>query len=142
MADVSLVRNRLRKEIEQARRSEAERRDRAKQATTTFDIFLNDIAVPAFRHLANVLRAEGMLFDIQTPTDGVRLVADRNREDVIELGLDRDADPPRVILQSSRTRGGRTIRREQPVTERPGIDTITEDELLERLFDELRPWLA
>ena len=36
------------------------------------------------------LRAEGLLFDVITPSGGVRLVPERTREDGIELGLDAD----------------------------------------------------
>jgi hypothetical protein len=142
VADVGLIRKRLRSEIEHARRSAAERRERAAAATRAYENFLNDIAIPVFRSMATVLRAEGILFEVQTPSNGVRLVSDRNRDDLIELELDATQDPPQVLLSSTRTKGSRTFRNERPVKERITIDRITEDDLLERLFDEIRPWLG
>lgn len=142
MADVGLIRKRLRSEIEQARRSAAERRERSTAASRAYATFLEDIAIPTFRQMATVLRAEGILFEVQTPSGGVRLVADRTRDDVIELELDSSQDPPQVMLSSTRTRGSRVMRTEKAVKERAAIDRITEDDLLERLFDEVRPWLG
>jgi hypothetical protein len=132
----------VRSEIEQARRTAAERRERARAATRAYETFLDDIAVPAVRQLAVVLRAEGIPWDVQTPTGGVRLVSDRNRDDVIELQLDPGEDPPQVLLTSTRTWGSRIVRNERAVKERTAIDKLTEDDLIERLLEELRPWLG
>lgn len=142
MADVALIRKRVRTEIEQARRSAAERRERAKAASRTYETFLDEVAVPAFRQLATVLRAEGIPFEVQTPSGGVRLVSDRNRDHVIELELDTMQDPPQVTLVSTRTWGSRSMRSERAVTERTAIERITEDDLLEHVIVELRPWLG
>jgi hypothetical protein len=142
VADVGLIRKRLRSEIDQARRSAAERRERAQIASRAYQAFLEDIATPTFRQMATVLRAEGILFEVQTPSGGVRLVADRSRDDVIELELDESQDPPQVMLTSTRSRGSRIVRTERAVKDRTAIDKITEDDLLERLFDDVRPWLG
>ena len=142
MADVALIRKRLRTEIEQARRSTAERRERAKAAARAYESFLEDIAIPTFRQLATVLRAEGVPFDVQTPSGGVRLVSDRNRDEGIELELDNTQDPPQLMLTSMRTWGRRSLRSERAVKERTAIDHVTEDDLLEHLIAEVRPWLG
>jgi hypothetical protein len=142
VADVALIRKRLRTEIEQARRSAAERRERAKAATRTYETLLETVAVPSFRQLATVLRAEGILFEVQTPSGGVRLVSDRNRDDLIELEFDDTQDPPQVMLSSTRNWGSRIVRNERAIKPRTPIDQITEDDLFERLFEELRPWLG
>jgi len=142
MPDIALVRKRLRAEIEQARRAAAERRERAKTAARAYDTFVEEIAVPTFRQLANVLRVEGIPFEVQTPSGGVRLVSGRNRDDAIALELDETTDPPQPLLSSTRTWGSRSMRSERPVKERTAIDRITEDDLLERLVEELRPWLG
>ena len=63
MAEVGLVRKRLRAEIDAARRAAATRRERAVAVTRAFDTFLTDTAIPAFRAMANVLRVEGIPFD-------------------------------------------------------------------------------
>jgi hypothetical protein len=142
MADVALVRKRLKTEIEQARRVAAERRERSKSATRAYEIFLEGIAIPAFRQVATVLRAEGIPFEVQTPSGGVRLVSDRNRDDGLGLELDGAEDPPQVVLASTRTWGSRVVRNERPIKDRTAIDRLTEDDLLERVFEELRPWLG
>ena len=142
MADVGLIRKRLRTEMESARRLAAERRERTSAATRAYESFLTEIAVPAFRSIANVLRSEGIQFEVQTPSDGVRLVSDRNRDDVIELELDTTLDPPQPMLVTTQSRGSRILRTERAVKGRTAIDKITEDDLLERLIEEIRPWLG
>jgi hypothetical protein len=127
--------------MDAARRAAAARRERTATAARAFDSFLNDRAIPAFRAMANVLRAEGLPFEAQTPSGAVRLVSDRNRDDVIALSLDDSQDPPQPLLVSTRTRGSRMIRTERPVKEGAEVDGITEDDLIERLIEELRPWL-
>jgi hypothetical protein len=138
---VALLRKRIQSAIEAGRRGAAERRQRAAAASRAYETFLNEMATPAFRQVANVLRAEGLPFDVQTPLNGVHLVFDRARDDRIELELDTSTDPPSPMLIVTRTRGGRLLRAERPVKEGAAIETITEDELIERLIDELRPWL-
>jgi hypothetical protein len=142
MADVALIRKRIRAEIDAARRTAAERRERAAAAKRAYETFLTSLAVPAFRSLATVLRAEGIPFDVQTPSGGVRLVSDRNRDDAIELQLDDSVDPPQAMLVTTRGRGSRSLRTEKPVKERTAIDRIGEDDLMERLIEEVRAWLG
>ena len=60
MADVGLIRKRVRAEIDAARKSAAERRERTAAAERAYEHFLTGIAVPVFRQIANVLRAEGI----------------------------------------------------------------------------------
>ena len=140
--DVAVIRKRLKSEIEQARRTTAERRERAKTTTRAYEQFLSDVAIPTFRQLATVLRAEGIPFEVQTPSGGVRLVSDRNRDDVIGLELDATQDPPQVMLNSTRTWGSRVLQNERAVKEKTSIEHITEGDLFDRLFEEVRPWLG
>ena len=140
--DVALIRKRLKSEIEQARRTAAERRDRAKAANRAYDAFLSDIAIPVFRQVATVLRAEGISFEVQTPLGGVRLAADRSRDEGIALELDASHDPPHVVLSTTRTWGSRVLQDERAVKENTSVERLTEEDLLERLLEELRPWLG
>jgi hypothetical protein len=140
--DVAIIRKRLISEIEQARRAAAERRERTKAATRAYEQFLDEIAIPAFRQVASVLRAEGLPFEVQTPSGGVRLVSDRNRDDGIGLELDETQDPPVVILSATRTWGSRVMQTERAVKERTPVDRLTDQDVVERLLEELRPWLA
>ena len=140
--DVALIRKRLKTEIDQARRTAAERRERSKTATRAYATFLEEIAVPTFRHVANVLRSESIPFEVQTPLDGVRLVSDRSRDDVIALELDATHDPPQVMLSSMRSWGSRVLQTERAVKERTAVELITPEDVLDCLLEELRPWLA
>ena len=141
MADVGLIRKRLRAEIDLARKSAATRRERAAVAERAYEKFLESVAIPAFRQLATVLRAESIPFDVQTPAGGVRLVSDRHR-DGIQLELDTTLDPPQPLLVSTQTRGSRVVRNERHVKDGADIEAIGEDDVIERLIEELRPWLG
>ena len=140
--DSGLIRKRLRAEIDAARRTSAERRERSSSATRAYEVVLENVAVPAFRTMSNVLRAEGVPFEAQTPANAVRLVSDRSRDDVIEMTLDSTTDPPQPIFVTTRTRGGRLLQTERPLKDRAPIDKLTEDEVIDALIEELRPWLA
>lgn len=142
MADIALIRKRLRLETEHARRTSAARRERLRSATAAYETFLDAVAIPTFRQLATVLRADGMAFDVQTPGGGVRLAPERARDDGIMLELDAAQDPPTVILRTTHTWGTQISRSDRAVKDGGEIDQITEDDLLERLFEEIRPWLA
>ncbi len=142
MADAGLIRKRLRAEIDAARRATASRRERTSAVERAYEQFLGTVAIPAFRTMANVLRAEALPFELQTPSGSVRLVSDRRRDDGIELVLDTTRDPPQPMLVTVRAHGNRIVRHERAVKDDAGIDTITEDDVIERLFEELKPWLG
>jgi hypothetical protein len=127
--------------MDAARRSAAERRTRADSAREAYDRFLDDRAVPVFRTVANILKSEGLAFDVMTPSGGVRLVPERTREDGIELTLDATSDPPRPALTVVRSRGSRSVRSEQPLKDGAPIDALTEDDVAAALLDALVPWM-
>jgi hypothetical protein len=142
MSDVAVVRKRLRQAMEAARRDAAERRERVDAARQAYDAFLESTAVPVFRTFANALRGEGLPFEVMTPSGAVRLVPDRNRDDGIMLELDTAVDPPAVMLSVTKGRGSRTTRAEQPIKPGTPIDRISDEELVEVLLSEIKPWLA
>lgn len=136
--EVSLVRRRLNETIERAKRRAADRRARSDEAGTAYSRFLENIAVPLFRQIANVLRADGYLFNLSTPPGGVGVMSDRRPEDRIELLLDTSGDAPHLVLHSSRTWGGGVIESEKAIGD-PA--TLTEDELLDAVMAELEPFV-
>ena len=142
MIDSGYLRKRLKTSIEAQRRATATRRERAAAATREYEQFLEARAIPAFRAIANVLRAEGIAFDVITPLDGVRLVADKKRDDTIELELDTSLDPPQPLLITVQSRGSRVLRTERLVKEGSPISEISEDDLVELLLDQIKPWLG
>lgn len=139
--EVSLVRKHLRAAIDAARDRAQKRRERSAAADRAFAEFL-DLATPLVRQLANALKAEGYAFTIFTPEGGLRLAAERSRDDFIELRLDTSNDQPEVVARVCRTRGSRTVDEERPVKPGAPPETITEEDLLAFLIDALEPWLA
>ena len=142
MADVAVVRKRVRTAIEQARRDQAERRGRSAEAHQNYDLFLQASAIPAFRMIANVLKSEGLHFEVMTPAAGVRLQSERNREDAIEMELDTTADPPQPLVTIRRVRGSRIVHSDRSIKGSNPLVHLTEDDVIEMLLDELRPWLV
>jgi len=136
--EISVVRKRLTETIERAKKQAADRRGRSGQASRDFEVFLQKVAVPLFRQVANALKADGYAFTVFTPTGSVRLMSDRTAEDYIELTLDTSDDPPRVMGQISRTRGRRVIDAERAIG---APDTLTEDQLLDFLLKELEAFV-
>jgi ribosome-interacting GTPase 1 len=141
MAEISLIRKRVRAEIDAARKLSAERRQRTAAAEKAYDFFLMGIAVPVFRQIANALRSENIAVEVQTPSNGVRLASDRNR-DGIEIELDTNVDPPQPMIVSTVTRGSRVTRHERPIKSNATIESITEDDVIDRVMEEIRPWLS
>ena len=143
MADVALIRRRIRKATEQARQDAAERRTRIHDAQRDYDEFLEARAIPAFRSVAIVLKSEGQAWEVMTPSGEVRLVPDRRRDESIALAFDATADPPQPIVSITRGRGSRTVHAERPVKAgTPSSAALTEDDVIEMLVEELKPWLA
>jgi hypothetical protein len=136
--EVSVVRQRLHATIERAKRRAADRRSRSDQAGVAFGRFLETTAVPLFRQIANVLRADGYLFNMFTPPGGVGLMSDRRPEDRIELRLDSSGDKPHLVLHSSRTWGGGVLESEKAIGD---PEMLTEDELLAAVLAELEPFV-
>ena len=125
--EISDVRKRVLETIDRAKRAAAGRRTRVDQAGREYDVFLDQIAVPLFRQVANALRAEGYVFNVFTPSGSVRLMSDRSAEDYIELFLDTTADQPRVTGRTSRSRGRRVLESERPIGA-PGPITALDEE--------------
>ena len=136
--EISLVRKRLTETIERAKKQAAERRARSDQAARDFAVFLQKVAVPLFRQVANALKADSYAFTVFTPSDSVRLMSDRSADDYIELTLDTTENPPCVVGQISRTRGRRVIDAERAVG---APDAVTEEQLLDFLLKELEAFV-
>ena len=139
--EVSQVRNRLRRAIDGARDHVQQRRQRVAEAERAYKTFLDEVATPLVRQVANALKVEGYPFTVFTPGGGLRLASDRGRDDYIEFALDDAGDIAQVVARIRRSRGSRTLDEERPI--KPGVspDAITDEELLEFLLDALEPWL-
>jgi len=134
------VRRRVQQTIERARRGAADRRTRSDEATRAFDDFLDRVAVPLFKQIANVLKIEGYPFTVFTPSGSVRLMSDKSADDFIELALDTSDRDPRIMAHVSRSRGRRVVDEEQVVgSGRP--EALTEEDLLAFLLKALEPFV-
>lgn len=143
MADVSQIRKRIQKAIEVARREASDRRTRLHEAQRAYDEFLDTKAIPAFRSVAVVLKSEGLAWEVMTPSGEVRLVPDRKRDESIAISFDATADPPQPMVSVTRGRGSRVIHAERPIKAgTPAAAALTEDDVVDMLVDELRPWLG
>jgi hypothetical protein len=138
--EISDVRKRLHEAMARARQRSADRRARADAAGRAFDKFLAAVAVPLFRQIANVLRADGYPYSVSTPAGSVRLMSDKGAEDFIELSLDTASDAPRVLARVSRSHGRRVVDAERVIaTGDP--ESVSEEQLLEFLLKELEPFV-
>ena len=132
--EIADIRKRINATIDRAKQRDAERRARTDEAARAYSTFLDTIAVPMFRQVVNVLRADGYPFGLFTPSGSVKLVSDRTAEDSIEILLDTTGDKPLVMGHTTRSRGGRVKESDRIVGE-PG--TLTEGDLLDFLMKEL-----
>ena len=138
--EISHVRNQLRNAIDRARERAQHRRQRTQDAERAYETFLQDVATPVTKQVANALKAEGYAFTVFTPGGGLRLAADRGRDDYVELALDSSGDRPQVVGRISRTRGSRTVADERPIKKDASPEQITEGDMLEFWVDVLEPW--
>jgi hypothetical protein len=138
--DVALVRRRLRGAIEKARTEAAARRARKTEAARGYDEFL-DRARPVFHQFAAALAAEGQRFKVLTPAGSVRLSFEAAPETGIELTLDDNVDPPQVIGRTTIGRGRRKVSAERPVREGAAPATLSEEDVLSFLLDEILPFV-
>ena len=136
--EVSDLRKRLNETVERAKRRAAERRVRGDQAARAYDHFLEHTAVPLFRQIANVLRADSYLFNVFTPSGSVRLMSDRHAEDYIEILLDASGEQPSVVGHASRGRGRRVDESERDLGD-PA--SLSEEDLLAFVLKELEPFV-
>ena len=132
--EISDVRKRVLHTIDRAKQRVAERRTRNDEATRAFGPFLEAIAVPLVRQVAQILRAEGQLFNVFTPAASVRLMSDRSAEDFIELFLDTGGDQPRVVGRTRRGRGHRVLESEDALG---APATLSEEDVLTFLLKAL-----
>ena len=77
--EVSDVRRRVTETIDRAKRAAAERRARTDEATREYAAFLETIAVPLVRQVANALKVQGFAFGVFTPSGSVRLAVREDR---------------------------------------------------------------
>jgi hypothetical protein len=136
--EISDVRRRVVQTVERAKRTAAERRERTDEASRAYTVFLETVAVPLVRQVANALKVQGIPFGVFTPSGSVRLASERSADDYIEVTLDASGDEPVILGHSRRGRGGRIVERERPIGG-PRIGEVSDEQLLTFLLEELGP---
>ena len=139
--EVSQVNKRVQLAIEQTRARAQARRNAAASAEKTYALFLETVATPVARQVVNALKVAGINFTLGTPGGGVRLAAERGRDDFIELAFDASGGEPQAVGRVSVTRGSRTIDQTTPVKPGTAIEDLTEEDVLDFLVRALEPWL-
>ena len=139
--EVSVVRQRVLEAIERAKRKVGDRRAQTDEGAREYPYFLDRIAVPLFKQLAGVLRAENYLFNVFTPAGSVRLMSERGSDDYIEITLDAAGSKAHVIGRSSRSRGGNVTQSERALNATNTISELSEDDLLAFLLKELESFV-
>ena len=106
--EVSVVRQRVRELLDRSKRPaedrRAARRVQMDAATREYEAFLERVAVPLFKQIANVLKVEGYTFTVFTPGGSVRLMGERSNDDYIEVMLDTNGAAPKLL--GRRVKGG------------------------------------
>jgi len=138
--EISEVKRHLSETIERAKRAAADRRTQVDEASREFVVFLEQVAIPLFKQVANVLKVQGYPFDVFTPGGSVRLMSEKNADDFVEITLDTTGEDPIVMGHSRRGRGRRVLESERPVAEGP-VRNVTEQQVLGFLLKELEPFL-
>lgn len=134
------VRRRLNLTIDRARRAAVERRMRADAASRDYEEFLDRVAVPLFRQVAQALKAGGFPFAVSTPGGSVRLASDRSTDDYIELSFDTTGEEPVVLGHTRRARGQRVLDTERLIGT-GAVGSLTEEQVLVFLLKELEPFV-
>ena len=139
--EVSQVNKRVRSAIEDAKAKAQARRNATASADKAYAAFLETVATPIARQVANALKVAGVAFTLGTPGGGLRLAADRGRDDYVEFVLDATGDVPQAAGRVSVTRGSRTIVETLPLKPGTAIEDLTEEDVLDFLVRALEPWL-
>ncbi len=138
--DVAELRKRILRELDRSaggERAGGERRVSADAARVSFNRLLNGTIAPMLLQTASILKAEGELCQVHTPSDTARLAFDSSHEDFIEFMLDT-TPPAHVIGRCSVRRKGGTMVEDRIVGVGKTIEEITDEDVLAFLLPELR----
>jgi hypothetical protein len=99
--EVAELRQQILREIERAQVKAAERRQSGDAAHGAYAKFIVEIAGPLVLQTVQILRAERLPFQAQTPAGSARIASETSADDFIEFVLDTSVRPPRVLGRSS-----------------------------------------
>jgi len=138
--DVAALRKRILRELDRpgaVKPSSADRRATGDTARQQFARLLDTTIVPLLKQTGDILKAEGALCQLHTPSDMVKLAFDRSPEDFIEIMLDT-AMPPHVIGRSSVRKKGGTLVEDRIIGVGKEVEEINDEDVVGYLLPELR----
>lgn len=136
--DVSDLRKKILRALDDARKDATARRAIVDQASQAYATFVETRAIPVLKQAVQVLRGEGKPFTLNTPADGPRLVSDASANSYLEFALDLSQPTPQVIGRVSLAHGrqGRIVE-ERPIAPGKAVADLTEDDIATFLVTEI-----
>jgi hypothetical protein len=129
--EVAELRQQILREIDRARVEAVERRKNADSAHAAYAKFIVEVAGPLVVQTVNILRAEGLTLQAQTPAGAARIASDKAADDFIEFVLDTSVRPPRVLGRSSLSIGRHNVVvDEMPIAPDTPIADLQDSDLL------------
>ena len=141
MLETAEVRRKLTHRLAELRKTQAQRRAAADAAREAFDSVLEREIAPTVRQLAQVLKAEGFNFSVQTPASTVRLVSDRSSDNVVDIVLELSAPQPAVVARALYTRGRRQLEDERTLAQGDAIASLDGERVLAVLLEVIEPFV-
>lgn len=136
--DVSDLRKRILRALDDARKDASFRRTVVDDATQAYATFLQTLGVPLLKQAMQVLRAEQHNFTLNTPADGARLASEASPNTFLEFAFDPSGETPQVIGRVSLAHGrqGRVVE-ERPIADGKPIAELSEDDVAKFLVTEI-----
>ena len=129
--EVAELRQQILREIERAQVKAAERRQSGDAAHSAYAKFIVEVAGPLVLKTVQILRAERLPFQAQTPAGSARIASETSPNDFIEFVLDTSVRPPRVLGRSSVAVGRHNVEVEEvPIAEGTPISELKDTDLL------------
>lgn len=133
--DVADLRKRILRELTPP--AGADRKAAADAARQGYERLLAVTIGPLLKQTANILKAEGWLCEVHTPSESARLALTSAPETFIEFALDT-TPPAHVIGRASMRRKGAIDVEERVVGAGRAVEDLTEEDVLAYLLPELR----
>jgi hypothetical protein len=136
--DVSDLRKRILRALDDARKDATFRRTVVDEAAQAYATFLATLGVPLLKQAIQVLRGEGHTFTLNTPADGAQLVSSNSPNTFLEFVFQPSGPVPQVLGRVSLEHGrqGRVVE-ERPIAEGKPIADVTEDDVARFLVAEI-----
>ena len=128
--DVSELRKRILRAIDEARKDAAGRRTVVDESAKAYAVFLETIAVPLLRQAASVLNADKHAFIVHTPAENARLASEQSPQTFLEIALDVSGAVPAIVGRVSIARGRQgLVIEERPIAPNQPVAKVTEEDL-------------